>query len=172
MEFEYIIGGDTHKINCEITGDSCEAEIDGVKLHFDYRLLSANCLSLIGQTGSLTVYFVRHNDEIHLFINGEKYILKDSSGSSSFTSGAGSIAAEKGLIITPMPGTIIKILVEEGDIVDVDQGLVIVEAMKMENEIRSTIKAKVKKINFKSGDSVDVGQSIIDLEELESTENE
>jgi pyruvate carboxylase subunit B len=65
-----------------------------------------------------------------------------------------------------MPGNIIKILVSEGDIVEKDQGLVIVEAMKMENEIRATFKAKVKKINFKPGDAVDVGKSIIDLEEI------
>ena len=167
MEFEYKIGNDSHKFDCEITKESCEAEIDGEKLRFDYKLLSADCLSLIGRTGNLTIYFTRRDDEIHLFINGEKYVLKDSSQTSSFAGGAGGMVAEKGLITTPMPGTIIKFLVDEGDIVDVDQGLVIVEAMKMENEIRSAIKAKVKKINFKSGDSVDVGQPIIDLEELE-----
>ncbi|MCJ7577768.1 MAG: biotin/lipoyl-binding protein, partial [candidate division Zixibacteria bacterium] len=64
----------------------------------------------------------------------------------------------------PMPGKIVKILVREGDKVRKGQGLVIVEAMKMENEIRSPGAGIVKKINFKEGNLVDTADLIIELE--------
>jgi len=64
----------------------------------------------------------------------------------------------------PMPGKVVKLLVKEGDIVEVGQGLVIVEAMKMEHEIKSTMEATVKKVNFSAGDLVNLGDVIIELE--------
>jgi biotin carboxyl carrier protein len=66
-----------------------------------------------------------------------------------------------------MPGKVVKIGVKVGDEVRKNQTLVIVEAMKMENEIKSPIPAKVKKINFKEGDLVDTGQPIVELEPKE-----
>ena len=63
-----------------------------------------------------------------------------------------------------MPGKVVKILVKQGDRVEKSQGLVIVEAMKMENEIKSGSGAVVKKINFKEGDLVDAAVPIIELE--------
>jgi len=58
----------------------------------------------------------------------------------------------------------VKLLVEEEQKVAAGQGLVIVEAMKMENEIKSTIEAIVKRVNFSAGDLVNLGDVIIELE--------
>ncbi len=73
-------------------------------------------------------------------------------------------AGEKDKIYAPMPGKIVKILVEEGQEINEKQPMVIVEAMKMENQVNALAAGTVKKINFKDGDQVDTETPIIELE--------
>jgi len=70
----------------------------------------------------------------------------------------------KDKIFAPMPGKVVKVQVAEGDAVTEKQPMVIVEAMKMENQLVSPANGKVKKINFKAGDQVDTETPIIELE--------
>lgn len=64
----------------------------------------------------------------------------------------------------PMPGLVLRILVKEGDHVEVNDGLMVIEAMKMENEIRAQEKGTIKKINIKEGQAVDKGSVLLRLE--------
>ncbi len=68
------------------------------------------------------------------------------------------------LLKAPMPGLLVSILVKENQVIEENQPLAIVEAMKMENIIKSEIKAKIKKINCKEGDSLEVDQIILEFE--------
>lgn len=67
-------------------------------------------------------------------------------------------------LTSPITGKIVRFKVKEGQEVKAGQELVIIEAMKMENIIRSDHNVKVKKINFKENDSVGVGQIVIEYE--------
>jgi biotin carboxyl carrier protein len=67
-------------------------------------------------------------------------------------------------IVSPMSGVILKVLVSEGQKVEYGQKLVILEAMKMENDIVSDKPGTVKKIYVKEGDNVDTGQVLVELE--------
>lgn len=64
-------------------------------------------------------------------------------------------------VVAPMPGTILKVLVNVGDQVSENQPLIVLEAMKMENDIPSVASGKVLAINVKQGDSVEAGQALI-----------
>jgi biotin carboxyl carrier protein len=64
-----------------------------------------------------------------------------------------------------MPGKIIEIFVKEGDIVKANKPLMIMEAMKMENEMRASRDVKIKEIKVKQGDSVESGAVLIKFEE-------
>ena len=68
------------------------------------------------------------------------------------------------LLLAPMPGLLVSLLVKEKQIVDENQPLAIIEAMKMENIIRSEKKTKIKKINCSEGDSLEVEQIILEFE--------
>ena len=68
------------------------------------------------------------------------------------------------LLLAPMPGLLVSLLVKEKQAVDENQPLAIIEAMKMENIIRSEKKAKIKKINCSEGDSLEVEQIILEFE--------
>jgi len=57
-------------------------------------------------------------------------------------------------LLSPMAGTLVSLAVTEGDVVTHGQELAVVEAMKMQNQLRSQRHGKVKKINYKPGDSV------------------
>lgn len=64
-----------------------------------------------------------------------------------------------------MPGKIIEIFVKEGDIVKANKPLMIMEAMKMENEMRASRDVKIKEIKVRQGDSVESGAVLIKFEE-------
>jgi biotin carboxyl carrier protein len=75
--------------------------------------------------------------------------------------GAGTDGPQR--IAAPMPGKIVRVLVGAGDAVHARQPLIVVEAMKMENELRATRDGTVAEIHVKEGMSVDAGAPLIDI---------
>ncbi len=71
---------------------------------------------------------------------------------------------DNNVVQTPMPGKIVKLMVEEGDEVETGQTLVIIEAMKMQSEYKSSGDKTVKKILVKEGDVIEGNQPLIILE--------
>ena len=69
----------------------------------------------------------------------------------------------KNSLICPMPGKLIELFVKVGDQIEVGQNLCIVEAMKMENTLQSSLRGQVKKINFKVNDLLKVDDIIIEF---------
>lgn len=67
-------------------------------------------------------------------------------------------------IRAPLPGTVLDIYVQVGDMVTLDQTVLVLEAMKMESEIHSHAAGKVKKINVSKGAAVNDGDALIELE--------
>lgn len=72
-------------------------------------------------------------------------------------------SAGKGTVKAPMPGTILSISVEEGDSVVRGQVLCMLEAMKMENEVRAIGEAVIQSIEVKVGDQLSSGQTMFIL---------
>lgn len=63
-----------------------------------------------------------------------------------------------------MPGKVIRILAKEGDSVTYEQGLLVIEAMKMQNEIRASKNGTIKEINVKDGKTVNTGDFLLSIE--------
>lgn len=78
-------------------------------------------------------------------------------------SGSGG-SAGSGKIEAPMQGTIVKLLVEEGATVEAGAGLVVLEAMKMENQINADVAGTVKEIKVAAGDTVGGGDMLVVIE--------
>jgi biotin carboxyl carrier protein len=72
--------------------------------------------------------------------------------------------SNKGVLKAPMPGLVIKVNVGEGDEVKSGDILIVLEAMKMENNIKSVHSGTVKEIRFKQGDSVEKDDVIMTIE--------
>jgi biotin carboxyl carrier protein len=67
-------------------------------------------------------------------------------------------------IVAPMPGKLVRVLVAAGQAVEAGQGLVIIEAMKMENELRAPRAGRVKDVPVRDGQAVDAGALLVVLE--------
>jgi biotin carboxyl carrier protein len=67
-------------------------------------------------------------------------------------------------ITAPMPGRIVRVLVKPGDLVELRQPIIVVEAMKMENELRAPKAGTVKDVAAAPGDSVEAGRLLIVIE--------
>ncbi|MDX1640410.1 MAG: acetyl-CoA carboxylase biotin carboxyl carrier protein subunit [Balneolaceae bacterium] len=72
--------------------------------------------------------------------------------------------ASSGSLNAPMPGKILEIIVKEGDTVEELQPVLILEAMKMENELKSPSRGVVSKLHVQQGDNVEKNQLLIDIE--------
>lgn len=78
-------------------------------------------------------------------------------GKSSAGSGSGSLSA-------PMPGRVVKVLVREGEAIERGAPAIIVEAMKMENELHAPASGIVRSVAVREGDTVDAGQILCEIE--------
>lgn len=67
-------------------------------------------------------------------------------------------------ISSPMPGRVVRLLVREGDAVDAGAGLVVVEAMKMQNEMKASRAGRVAEVRVRDGDTVGAGDTLVVLE--------
>ncbi len=73
---------------------------------------------------------------------------------------AGAEAEGRQQVTTPMPGKIVLVLMKTGDAVDAGQGIVVVEAMKMQNEIRSPKSGTVERLLVVAGQTVNAGEVV------------
>lgn len=90
-----------------------------------------------------------------------------SAGSSGAETSGGSKrprATSPGHVTTSMPGTIVEVLVNEGDSVNAGDGLFVTEAMKMETEVHAPIAGTIKAIHIKKGDTVNPDETLIEIE--------
>ena len=77
---------------------------------------------------------------------------------------AASAATGPAPLVAPMPGLIVRVQVEVGADVAAGQGLVVMEAMKMENELRATAAGRVKRVAVAPGTAVEKGAVLVELE--------
>ena len=93
-------------------------------------------------------------------VKDEQHLVLDKLGFKSKSSN------KEGYLTSPMPGKIIDLVVQQGDQVFKDQPVAILEAMKMENELKSPIDGIIKKIDVKIGQSVEKKTLILEIEAL------
>ena len=78
--------------------------------------------------------------------------------------GAGTAGNGPQRVLAPMPGKVVRVLVKAGDEVKARQGLVVVEAMKMENELKAARDGRVRDVSVAEGQSVDAGAVLLIVE--------
>ena len=102
-----------------------------------------------------------------LWLDGFRYeveALDERSRAIRELSGASEAASGPAPLVAPMPGMIVRVQVQVGDVVQVGQGLVVMEAMKMENELRATTAGTVKAVHVQPATAVEKGTVLLELE--------
>lgn len=113
--------------------------------------------------------------EIAVSVRGEDYWVstRDGAGPVSVTdplthlasqTRAGSGAKRRQKVTAYMPGRVVEILVEEGQEVTAGQGVVVLEAMKMQNEIRAEQDGKITRIHVQTGQNVEGGDPLFEMD--------
>jgi pyruvate carboxylase subunit B len=151
-------------------GEEYKATVGGISYGFSYQRLSAHELTLFIDGGASQgshprrVFAAVTEDKVLVHIDG--HILSfDRTGSDLKTFSRDAIEfGARDHVATPMPGKVVKILVKEGQRVTQKQPLVIVESMKMENEIKSPANGTIKSIHYAPGDLVEPGKPILRIE--------
>ena len=170
MEQEFSYQDEVHKIKFDADNEDClkadsyKASIGEKEYIFNISKISDNSFSIILDGKSRLVYAAESDDAIFINLDGINIRLDKVGNDMKKFAQDDSAFGDKDKITTPMPGKIIKILVGEGDRIEEGQPLVIVESMKMENEIKSPTNGSVKSIHFEAGDLVNPDQPIIKLE--------
>ncbi|OGP34745.1 MAG: hypothetical protein A2X88_04655 [Deltaproteobacteria bacterium GWC2_65_14] len=139
--------------------------IDGTEHLVDAHQVQESLWSLLCGARAFEVDVHHREDEYEVLIGGDcyKFSLMNEQHKALVRSG-GKGAAGKALLTSPMPGKVVKLLVKGGEEVQVDQGVIVVEAMKMENELKSALAGKVKEIFVKEGEIVESGAKLLLVE--------
>jgi biotin carboxyl carrier protein len=97
-------------------------------------------------------------------INGFHFAVRPRAGLGRLNPGGGAHGGGPQRVTAPMPGKVVRVLVKPGDEVAARQGLVVVEAMKMENELRAASAGKVSDVLVREGQSVEAGAALVVVE--------
>jgi biotin carboxyl carrier protein len=165
MEFEFLVDGVRRTIVLEQKGDVFTVRDGAFLLEADIRRISP-CELLVRTGGhSEMVTIARDGERRFISAGGRSFAVTEPSRDAGRFAG-GEEKSPEGIasIKAPMPGKVIKVNVTEGQEVRKNQSLVIVEAMKMENEIRAAAEGVVKRIFVSAGELVDSEKTLIELE--------
>lgn len=106
----------------------------------------------------------RRGDSLLLWIDGEQHSVEIVPRTARRAGAGAGGSGPGGDVTAPMPGTVLKILVSEGDAFEAHQPLVIMESMKMEMTLSSPAQGKVRKVGCTVGELVDLGATLIAVE--------
>lgn len=161
------LGDQTYTVEIEETSKSVyRVSVDGNEFVVDGKKTGRTSYSLIVDNRSFEIEVDHNGDEYRILVDGRNYHihLVDERRMRVGGAQAGLELQGRQSITVPMPGKVVAVLVSEGDPVEKGQGLVIVEAMKMENEVRSPIAGAVKEVKVKAGDTVEGGAVLLVVE--------
>ena len=160
MIYSFKLNNQIYKVNIEEDENSVVVEIDGEEQHVEYTQLDNNLFSIIINGKSLTIGTFKSGKQLQVFYDGNLYELESITGRELSRSGGLGSGLE---VISPMPSRVVKILKEEGDDVEQDEGVVVVEAMKMESELKAPQAGKIKTVKVKEGDAVEANAVLVVL---------
>lgn len=165
MEFEFLLNGELKKVTLE-KRENRYVFSDGEGIHeADIQPISPNEISVLMDDISVRIYTAKDKDSRHYFIDGQQFLVGEpTEEAESFRKGEEKTAEGTLLIKAPMPGKVIKICVSVKDEVRKNQTLAIVEAMKMENEIKASVDGIIKEIHAAAGDLVDSEKPLLELD--------
>jgi biotin carboxyl carrier protein len=148
----------------ELPSGKLEARIDDRAVDLDVAYLGAQLsVRVDGQVVDLTIEGAP--PEIGAVASGHRSYVRVESERMRAAEQAKKSAGGAGerVIRSPMPGRVVKVLVAKGDAVEAGRGLVVLEAMKMENEVKAKAKGTVAEVHVKPGAAVEGNAKLVTL---------
>jgi biotin carboxyl carrier protein len=142
--------------------DRFTVTLDGTAVEVEATLVDPDTVHLVIGGTAHTLPVVRVGGTYQVAIAGEVYTLAPDSAGSVSSPHAAVLAPPQ--IVAPMPGKVLQVLVRTGQEVAAGDGLLVLEAMKMEHRIVAEAPATVRAVHVESGQMVDAGAVLVELE--------
>jgi biotin carboxyl carrier protein len=165
MIYEVTIAEKVYRVELVRTEQEWKCKLDGRELPLDVVSAQDGMLSLLLQGKSYEVKQETVGTESNVVVGQERFSVSVRDPR-SFRSRRRSGASEQGVmkIKAPMPGKVVRILAPAGAQVEIGQSVVVIEAMKMQNELKAPKTGVVKKISVAEGAAVEAGQALAEVE--------
>jgi len=158
-----------------IEGREIPVEVDGERVRVNGREMHAHLVPLSGtplrhlllEDVSSALLLERAEGGIwHLALGGIRHAARvvdeRTRHIESLTGSAGALAGPA-VLKAPMPGLVVRVLVEAGQVVEAGSGLVVLEAMKMENELTTATGGVIHRVAVSAGAAVEKGQLLVEF---------
>ena len=168
MKLKAQLSGNEHEVSLDFDNGIAFAELDGRDYEIEVRELSHGQYLLVDGTKIHRCRVEAKRDSQNVFEVVLRGLARDITITDPkrlrSTHSAGAHQAGAAQIISPMPGKIVRVLVDVGAQVETGTGIVVVEAMKMQNEMKSPKAGMVISINAETGDTVNAGDVLAVIE--------
>jgi biotin carboxyl carrier protein len=165
MIYEVTIAEKTYRVELVQTGEQWGCKLDGKEFPLDFVSTRQGVFSLLVNGKSYDVEQEIVGAETNIVVGHERFAaaVRDPR---SFRARHRAGASEQGVkkITAPMPGKVVRILAAVGSQVEAGQSVIVIEAMKMQNELKAPKNGTVKKINVAEGAAVEAGQALAEVE--------
>lgn len=164
MTYDIAIDGKHYRLDLEQREGRWTCRLDGREIEVDAVLARPNVLSLRIGNKAYEVKCERVGPDQHVWVGSERFAaeVRDPRSLRSRVRAADDHGPRK--LTAPMPGKIVRVLVSEGAEIEAGAGILVVEAMKMQNEVKSPKKGTVQKILVKEGTAVNAGDVLAIVE--------
>jgi len=164
MTYDVTIDGKSYRLDLNRTDGNWSCRVDGREIEVDAVLARPDVLSLRIGSQAYEVKCERVAGEMHLWVGSQRFAaeIRDPRSLRGRVRTADDHGPKK--LTAPMPGKIVRILLKEGAEVDAGAGVLVVEAMKMQNEIKSPKKGTIQKILVGAGAAVNAGDVLAIVE--------
>ena len=161
MKLQIEIGGKKRYVELTRAGGRSIWSIDGQRLEADAIEVSPGIYSILVNGKSFEVRMEQASAELRAIAGSREFRVVISDDREWRRKRGSAIEAEgRQQVLAPMPGKIVRVLVKTGDAVRAGQGLLVVEAMKMQNEIRAPKSGTIDRLAVVEGQTVNAGEVV------------
>ncbi|MGA8596783.1 MAG: biotin/lipoyl-containing protein [Bryobacteraceae bacterium] len=167
MKLRIEAGADEYFLELLSRDDLVEYELSGASKRngtLSIREASPSVFSILEGHRSFTIRVARQDDWLEAWVNGRRLRFRISDPRNRARAGRSLLASGPRELRALMPGKVVKLLVKEGDEVSAGTGLIVVEAMKMQNEMKSPKDGRVGRIHVGEGSAVGAGEALLVIE--------
>lgn len=164
MTYDIAINGQNYRLELSRAEGRWWCRLDGRELEVDAVLARPDVLSLRIGNQAYEMKCERVSGEMHLWVGSARFVaeVRDPRSLRGRVRAVDDHGPRK--LTAPMPGKIVRVLVSQGDEVEAGAGVLVVEAMKMQNEIKSPKKGTIQKILVGEGAAVNAGDVLAIVE--------
>ena len=168
MKLKAELAGQDHQISIQRQESVVLAEVDGRRYELEIRPLGAGEYLLLDGNKVYDCHVENvhnHPNDVEVSLRGATYAVK-LTDPKRLRSAQSDAEHDQGIarIVAPMPGKVVRVLVEAGAVVESGAGILVVEAMKMQNEMKAPKAGKVISIHAQEGSTVNAGDVLAVIE--------